>query len=193
MDIIFPSRTVVGQLVHSQYKPTVISLLQKVKVELVSDFNPLDPKHISDPKYESMSATDRANLAAELHRQRLQRTLQFIRPLVAIAVARSFVEIGWIDEAYVPRLRYTDHDDQSHLFRRPDDTPAAPAKPVAAMSSISAVTPLHMTTTARITTAGGSKRNASELYASSTASDDDMVDAPSDGYIPTDDESEPLQ
>ncbi|GAB5589158.1 hypothetical protein Unana1_04058 [Umbelopsis nana] len=121
MDIIFPSRTVVGLLVYSQYKPTVTSLLQEVKVELVPDFDPVDPKHIADPKHETLSNSERSRLAIQLHRDRLLRGLNFMRPHVAPAVAHAYVLAGWIDEGDVPQRPYTDRDDPSAAFRKEDD------------------------------------------------------------------------
>ncbi|KAF7720714.1 hypothetical protein EC973_006305 [Apophysomyces ossiformis] len=98
LDIVFPARSVVGLLFHIQYIPEVTQLLEAAKVAALKDFDPLDPSILADPSLQSLSETERADQAAVIHRQRCLRSLQHIRSTVAPAVARHFIEQGWIDQ-----------------------------------------------------------------------------------------------
>lgn len=46
LDITFPVRSVLGILIHSQYKETLTGLLTSSEIELLADFDQLDPAHI---------------------------------------------------------------------------------------------------------------------------------------------------
>lgn len=120
MDIAFPTKNVIGILVHVQYKTSVLEILAKAKIDLVADFDPTDPKHIFDPKHDSLSASDRVQLALSIHHTRCIRALKYMRSQVATAVARTFLEAGWITESDVPRPRYIDLDDPTDAFRQSD-------------------------------------------------------------------------
>jgi hypothetical protein len=75
-----PTRNIIGLLVHVQYAPTVREVLAKHGIQ-PKDFNPTDPIHITDPKYDTLSASDRQLLANTIHANRLLRTLQHMRAL----------------------------------------------------------------------------------------------------------------
>jgi hypothetical protein len=109
LDITFPSRNTLGLLIHVQYKTEMCVLLKESQIIPLTSFNPLDPKHIADPKHDTLSASDRTILAAELHRERLIRGLKFMRPHVAPAVARQYVLHSWIEESDVPTPKGRDH------------------------------------------------------------------------------------
>ena len=111
LDIYFPTRSTIGLLVHDQYAQSVRELLAKAKISTLADFDPLDPKHLSDPKFEGITATERAEIAHEIHHCRAKRTLEHIRPTIVSAVARYFCDMGWISEEDMPRHRYHDRDD----------------------------------------------------------------------------------
>jgi len=117
LDIIYPARDVLGLLVHVQYLPLINETLKKQKITPLTNFDPLDSKHIADPKHASLSTNDRKRLAAELHRDRLIRGLEKMRPHVRPAVARSYVEIGWIDENDIPSSNAEDRNDAAAVFR----------------------------------------------------------------------------
>lgn len=102
LDITFPSRNTLGLLIHVQYKTALCEVLKASQITPLPAFDPLDPKHIADPKHETLSAGERKLLAADLHRERLIRGLKFMRPHVAPAVARQYVIHNWIDESDVP-------------------------------------------------------------------------------------------
>jgi hypothetical protein len=67
-----------------------------------------------------LSTSDRKRLAAELHRDRLVRGLEKMRPHVRPAVARSYVEIGWIDQNDIPSSNTEDRNDAAAVFRMED-------------------------------------------------------------------------
>ncbi|CAO3623106.1 unnamed protein product [Mucor hiemalis] len=95
LDVSFPARSVLGLLVHLQYKPAVLEALNTAKIPLLS-FNPLDPKHLGDSKYAELTDVEREHAAFAVNAQRCQRTLAHVRPSVVAGVARSFVSFGWL-------------------------------------------------------------------------------------------------
>lgn len=96
LDITFPARSVLGLLVHLQYKPVVLEALDKVKISVLT-FDPLDPKHLGDPKItEGKSDDERVAAAKAIHASRCLRTISHVRSSVAAGVARSFVSLGWL-------------------------------------------------------------------------------------------------
>lgn len=98
LDISFPASGVLGLLMHVQYVETFTATLKKVGADVFEDFDPLDAKHLADPKYASLSEDERACEMLNLVQNRALDTLSFLRPLVVGPVARSFLEAGWIDE-----------------------------------------------------------------------------------------------
>ncbi len=96
LDITFPARSVLGLLVHLQYKPVVLEALDKVKISVLT-FDPLDPKHLGDPKItEGKSDDERVAAAKAIHASRCLRTISHVRSSVAAGVARSFAFLGWL-------------------------------------------------------------------------------------------------
>ncbi len=98
LDICFPASGVLGALVHTQYVQDFIKIMTKAQAEVIKDFDPLDPVHLADPKYKSLSEASRAQEIFSLVHKRAINTLSFVRPVSVAAVGRSFVEKGWIDE-----------------------------------------------------------------------------------------------
>ncbi|KAG2192063.1 hypothetical protein INT47_006506 [Mucor saturninus] len=89
LDVTFPASGVLGLLMH---------LWPKVDATLFPNFDPLDPKHLADPQYMAMSHDERCQKMHDIVNNRAIDTLSFLRPLVVGAVARSFVDLGWIDD-----------------------------------------------------------------------------------------------
>ncbi|KAG2190860.1 hypothetical protein INT47_011780 [Mucor saturninus] len=98
LDVTFPASGVLGLLMHVQYVQTFTEAMTKVDATLFPDFDPLDPKHLADPQYVDMSHDDRCQKMHDIVNNRAIDTLSFLRPLVVGAVARSFVDLGWIDD-----------------------------------------------------------------------------------------------
>ncbi|KAG1140805.1 hypothetical protein G6F36_015793 [Rhizopus arrhizus] len=61
LDVCYPAHSVVGLLVHLQYKPALLSLLEKAKIPTLDTFDPLDPANLADPKFDSVSAEERSH------------------------------------------------------------------------------------------------------------------------------------
>ncbi|KAI8046998.1 uncharacterized protein B0P05DRAFT_482171 [Gilbertella persicaria] len=97
LDISFPASGVLGLLMHVQYVEQFTATMQKVGAELIGGFDPLDPKHLADPKFAALSVDDRAQQMHSLVHDRALDTLSFVRPVVVGPLARSFMELGWID------------------------------------------------------------------------------------------------
>ena len=96
LDICFPASGVIGILLHTQYVEGFLDLMKKCEAEVIEGFDPLDPKHIADPKYESLSTNDRESLMYEFTNTRALQTLSFLRPLNVSGVGKYFVSAGWI-------------------------------------------------------------------------------------------------
>ena len=117
LDITFPARSVVGLLVHEQYKDILLAQLGKAKIQVYQDFNPCDPAHLADPTYKNKSDAERLSIAMDIHRNRCCRGLARLRHPIAVAVGRTFLDEGFI----------TDEDLQDALSRCPG-TPLSPKK-----------------------------------------------------------------
>lgn len=99
LDICFPASGVIGILVHAQYTQEFKAIMKESEAEIIDAFEPLSPETIADPKYGHLSETERADLASQLVHKRAMNTLSFLRPINVGPVGRSFVELGWIDDA----------------------------------------------------------------------------------------------
>ncbi|KAG1616379.1 hypothetical protein G6F45_012286 [Rhizopus arrhizus] len=98
LDITFPARSVVGLLVHEQYKDVLLTQLGKAKIEVYQDFNPCDPVHLADPTYKDKSNAERLAIAMDIHRNRCCRGIARLRHPIAVAVGRTFLEEGFITD-----------------------------------------------------------------------------------------------
>jgi hypothetical protein len=96
----------------------MLEILKASKITPLSNFDPMDPKHLADPTLDTLDATARARFASELHAERLLRGLKFMRPHVAPAVARQYLANAWIFEDQVPAFRSRDHP--AAAFQNPD-------------------------------------------------------------------------
>ena len=103
LDVSFPASGVLGVLMHVQYVKEFTATMKKVSAQVFDTFDPLDPKNLADPKYASMSEDGRAQQMHSLVSDRAIDTLSFLRPLLVGPVARSFLQLGWIDEDDVHR------------------------------------------------------------------------------------------
>lgn len=99
LDISFPARSVIGVLLHQEYKPVFLQILTDCKITTIEAFDPLDPIHVADPKYSDMPVPQRARLASALHQDRCYNTLNFVREYLVPSVAKFFVEKQWISDA----------------------------------------------------------------------------------------------
>ena len=98
LDINFPAPGVLGVLVHKEFTPELVKILNGCKVEPINSFDPCDAKHIADPKYANCTALERANQGRVLQEARCIATLKFIRPYLVTSVAHYFVDQKWMQE-----------------------------------------------------------------------------------------------
>ncbi|KAI8348652.1 hypothetical protein BD560DRAFT_338175, partial [Blakeslea trispora] len=99
LDLSFPARSVVGILLHAEYKQEFLAKLNAYKIVPIATFDPLSHDHIIDPKFKDMPATQRVPLAKAIQEDRCTRTLYFVRVYLVPSVAKYFVEQGWMNEA----------------------------------------------------------------------------------------------
>jgi hypothetical protein len=71
LDITFPARSVIGLLVHEQYKDVLLAQSGKAKIEVYQDFNTCDPAYLANPSYKNKSNAERFAIAMDIHRRGL--------------------------------------------------------------------------------------------------------------------------
>lgn len=92
------------------------------EAKIITDFQPLNPSHLADPKFESYSTAAREVEMANLVRSRCFSTLSFVRPILVASIGRSFMEMGWICEEDLDsalqeaRSRLQQHDPKKAAF-----------------------------------------------------------------------------
>ncbi|RCH94145.1 hypothetical protein CU097_014136, partial [Rhizopus azygosporus] len=92
LDVFYPTRCVVGILFHNNYIPTVLDILTKAGITLLSDFNPRDEANLCDPKHAQLPPDGRAAMVTTIHTTHLFRTLKHMRSDVYSAILRAFIE-----------------------------------------------------------------------------------------------------
>ncbi|KAI9480248.1 MAG: hypothetical protein EXX96DRAFT_537536, partial [Benjaminiella poitrasii] len=106
LDIHFPARHVVALLVHNDYASDLRALFAVAGITPLSDFDPLDPKHLDDPRLVSLTTDELVQKALSVHQGRLQRALKFIRSIpIRHAVAADFCARAWISEDQLREIR----------------------------------------------------------------------------------------
>lgn len=98
LDICFPASGVLGLLLHVQYVAKFIDTMEKLGADIIKDFDPADPVHLADPKFNDRSENDRENIMLTLVHERALDTLVHLAPLLVGPVSRYFVDNGWIDD-----------------------------------------------------------------------------------------------
>ncbi|KAI9480918.1 MAG: hypothetical protein EXX96DRAFT_634622 [Benjaminiella poitrasii] len=96
LDITLPARGVVGVLLHVDFQSEFVSLLKACKINTLSSFDPLDPAHIVDPKFDDMTGAQRIQLAKAIQQDRCIRSLEYLREYLVPSVAQYYVQQGWI-------------------------------------------------------------------------------------------------
>ncbi|KAI8975793.1 hypothetical protein BDF20DRAFT_808969, partial [Mycotypha africana] len=92
LDIQFPTKTIVGLLVHNDYVPTIRNRLAKAKISTIDEFDPLSGTILRHPELLTLSEADKNAKASEFHTKRCLRALDYIRKPVAFSVAKTFLE-----------------------------------------------------------------------------------------------------
>src|SRR6478735_2870053 len=120
LDVCFPAHSVAGLLVHLQYKPALLGLLERAKVPVLSDFDPLDPQHLADPTYASASMDTRLTAIATIVNERCSRTLERLRYPVAVAVSKFFLANAMVSDEAVSEV-LSSKGDRPTIRRHRDD------------------------------------------------------------------------
>ncbi|KAG0817320.1 hypothetical protein G6F18_012927 [Rhizopus arrhizus] len=123
LDVSFPAHSVVGLLVHLQYKPALVSLLEKAKIKILDQFDPLDPDNVADPAFSSASLEVRQEKMAHISNERCLRTLERLRYPVAVAVSRFFLANAMVSDEAVSEVLASKQDRPAFPRHRdqPDD------------------------------------------------------------------------
>ncbi|KAI8366793.1 uncharacterized protein BYT42DRAFT_619437 [Radiomyces spectabilis] len=104
LDITFPARSVVGLLIHVQYRALVEETLGQHNILVIHDFDPCDPIHMADPEVKQMSLADQQAFAESLHSARCEKAVLRLPYHLASPIARSFLEANIFDTDDVSRL-----------------------------------------------------------------------------------------
>ncbi|KAG0803722.1 hypothetical protein G6F20_013273 [Rhizopus arrhizus] len=120
LDVCFPAHSVAGLLVHLQYKPALLGLLERAKVPVLSDFDPLDPQHLADPTYATATMDTRLTAIATIVNERCSRTLERLRYPVAVAVSKFFLANAMVSDEVVSEV-LSSKGDRPTICRHRDD------------------------------------------------------------------------
>ncbi|GAA5795123.1 hypothetical protein HPULCUR_000475 [Helicostylum pulchrum] len=85
--IHYPDSNVVAILLHNGYIMTATNKLAQHQITPITDFDPLSPSILRDPKYKDMETALRVEVIAELHYQRSLQIVNRLRAPLNIAVA----------------------------------------------------------------------------------------------------------
>lgn len=86
-------------MIHTEYSAEVFELLEKIKIAPIVDFDQFAAANLNDPAFADLAASERAVKARELQEVRLARGIQHARPYLRGAIARDFVNQGFISDA----------------------------------------------------------------------------------------------
>ncbi|KAF7724074.1 hypothetical protein EC973_001407 [Apophysomyces ossiformis] len=123
LDIHYPDRQVIALLIHNDFEQTLLDQLNRFGITTLT-YDPLDPVNLRDPKYKDKPTMELSQIAFEVHYDRMAKALQYIRPPVKYAVARTFAENDWIPIEHLKQLlssRWNNHTDDCDLFQLPKD------------------------------------------------------------------------
>jgi hypothetical protein len=130
-DVSYPAQKVVALLVHQEYAKELFEKFETAGVKPIENFDPLDGKVISDPKWVDKTEAERADLAHTIYRVRCLVALIWFRVPVKYAVARYFVCLGWVEGETLQRMQTGDQlappREQGDLEMRDSSATAAAA------------------------------------------------------------------
>ncbi|KAG0776962.1 hypothetical protein G6F21_013493 [Rhizopus arrhizus] len=90
--------------------PALVSLLEKAKIKVLDQFDPLDPDNVADPAFASASLEVRQEKMAYISNERCLRTLERLRYPVAVAVSRFFLANAMVSDEAVSDVLATKQD-----------------------------------------------------------------------------------
>ncbi|CAO3578402.1 unnamed protein product [Absidia cylindrospora] len=91
LDIHYPTRNVIANLIHNDYQQDFLARLSSFGIDPLDHFDPLDPKHIHDPRYtgDDLSNEEKTSYAAQIVSVRMAHTLSYIKPPSALQLATT--------------------------------------------------------------------------------------------------------
>lgn len=90
LDIQFPAKGTVALLVHSAFKAELLSKLAAEGIKERTDFDPLSPTVLADPKYAKDTPATRTTTVRRLFAERMKRTCLRLPSHIGASVARYF-------------------------------------------------------------------------------------------------------
>ncbi|KAG0813293.1 hypothetical protein G6F18_013322 [Rhizopus arrhizus] len=120
LDVCYPAHSVVGLLVHLQYKPALLSLLEKAKIPTLDTFDPLDPANLADPKFDSVSDEERSHAISLINDDRSRKALERLRYPVAVSVSRYLLAQALVSDETVSEVLSV-KEDRPKTTRHYDD------------------------------------------------------------------------
>jgi hypothetical protein len=108
LDVSYPAQKVVALLVHQEYAKELLERFETAGVKPIENFDPLDGKVITDPKWADKTEVERADQAHMIHRVRCLVALDHIRIPVKYAVARHFVRLDWVESETLQKMQTGD-------------------------------------------------------------------------------------
>jgi hypothetical protein len=105
LDVSYPANKVVALLVHNEYAKELLERFGTAGVKPINGFDPMDASHLKDPKWADKTEQERKHEATRLHCVRSLVALDHIRIPARYAVARHFVDLGWVDREVLQHMR----------------------------------------------------------------------------------------
>lgn len=104
IDVNSPVSKVVAILLPDDYLQEAIDILKTHNIQILLDFDPLDPKNLGDPKFKSLPLEERTEMIRRFHTNQMQKALDNMKSTVKYDVALGFKKKGWIDEEAVRKV-----------------------------------------------------------------------------------------
>ncbi|CEP10130.1 hypothetical protein, partial, partial [Parasitella parasitica] len=104
IDIYYPTSKIVALLVHNDFAQVAMERLRNENLHPIKDFDPLDHRNLTDPQFKDSPVEIRSQEMKAIYDRQIQRTIDFLRPPVKLAVARDFQRKGLISDTYLEDL-----------------------------------------------------------------------------------------
>lgn len=130
LDIQYPDSRVISFLLHTDFVVEFTSAMHNKGRGTVplSDYDPLDPAKLKDPKFANLSLDLRCQKAREIQNLRCLRSLSFVRRSARLSVARSFLYYERINQAQFDAILAEELEARSALQPPPSTKSSAVEK-----------------------------------------------------------------
>ncbi|KAG2199415.1 hypothetical protein INT46_009252 [Mucor plumbeus] len=104
VDANSPVSKVIAILLPDDYLQEAIDILKTNNIQILLNFDPLDPNNLGDPKFRNLPLEERTEIIRRFHTNQMQRALNNMKNTVKYDVALGFEKRGWIDKETVRKI-----------------------------------------------------------------------------------------